>query len=207
MTHLWHLMMEQIGGWTGLAAYVTGIVSVYYAVRNKIGTWPWGIVSVILFGYIFWVAIDPSNAGLQILYYLPISIYGWYVWLRCGPKKNDDLPVTLLSNAARAGWIASIAILCLVWGYLEAHYKKDATMPYSDAATTVISIAAQYLQTRKRFENWILWIAADIAYAFWLFPKQHLDGLASLYVLFLIMAIVGARHWITIMRTQSINGQ
>jgi nicotinamide mononucleotide transporter len=192
--------MEQIGGWTGIVAYVTGIVSVFYAVKNKILTWPWGIVSVILFGYIFYVAKDPSNALLQILYYLPISFYGWYVWLRRGPTKNDDLPITLLPVAARIGWTVVTILGSVGVGVLEAHFKKDATMPFTDATTTVMSIVAQYLQTKKIFESWIVWILVDIIYAFYLFPKQHLAALSTLYILFLVMAFLGAREWRKIMR-------
>lgn len=202
VTSLLHTLWDQIGGWVGLIAYITGIVSVVYAVRNHIGTWPNNIISVVLFGYIFWIAKDPSNAALQVLYYLPISIYGWYVWLRCGPTKNDDLPVTVLSVSHRVQWVLGTIVVSLVWGYLEARFKTDVTQPYCDAATTVISIVAQYLQTKKRFENWILWILVDLIYAFYLFPAQHLNALATLYILFLIMAFVGARHWTSILRSQ-----
>src|SRR5579862_3426705 len=201
MTHFWNLVWEQIGGWTGLAAYITGIASVICPVRNNIGTWPYNIVSVVLFGWIFWVAKDPSNAALQVLYYLPISIYGWYVWLRCVPMKNDDLPVTMLSNRHRLQWIVGTIVVSVIWGALEAKYKHDVSQPYCDAATTVVSIVAQYLQTKKRFENWILWIAVDLVYAFYLFPVQHLAGLATLYIFFLGMGVAGARQWIKIMRT------
>jgi len=202
MSALLHLVWDQIGGWPGLIAYITGIVSVIYAVRNHIGTWPTNIVSVIIFGYIFWKIPDPSNALLNVLYYLPISIYGWWVWLRCGPQKNDDLPVTTLSKRHRWQWIIGTVLVSLVWGYLEARYKTDVKQPYADASTTVISIVAQYLQTKKRFENWILWIVADLVYAFYLFPAQHLAALATLYILFLVMAFVGARRWNRIMDNQ-----
>jgi len=205
MNSFLHLMWDQIGGWVGLIAYITGIASVIYAVRNHIWTWPNNIVSVVLFGWIFWVAKDPSNAALQVLYYLPISIFGWYVWLRCGPMKNDDLPITVLSSRHRYQGVFGMILVSMVWGLLEAHYKKDVGQPYCDAATTVVSIVAQYLQTKKRFENWILWIAVDIVYAFYLFPVQHLAGLATLYIFFLAMGVAGALQWKKIMRSEENN--
>lgn len=205
MNPLVQLVWEQVGGWIGLVAYITGIASVIYAVRNKIGTWPTNIVSVTLFGYIFWKALDPSNALLQILYYLPISIYGWWVWLRCGPTRNDDLPVTALSNRHRLAWVLGSAVVCVIWGYLESHHKLDVKQPWCDASTAVISIAAQYLQTKKRIENWILWVVVDIVYAFYLFPVQHLGALATLYFLFLVMAFQGWWTWHKIMNGQHID--
>ncbi len=197
------LCWEQIGGYVGLVAYITAIFSVIYAIRNKIATWPWGIVSVVLFGKIFLDAKDPLNAGLQVLYYLPVSIYGWYIWLRGGPKHSDDLPVTTISTRARVAWVVGTVITALFVGAIEAHYKKS-DLPYTDATTTVISIVAQYLQTRKKFENWVAWIVVDVIYAFWMFPKQHLLGLATLYVLFLIMAFQGAYQWRAIMSSHQV---
>ena len=202
MKHLIDMLWQQIGGAIGLAANVTGILSVYYAVKNRIATWPWSIVSVILYGKIFLDSKDPSNAALQVLYYLPISIYGWYIWLRGGPKHNDDLPVTTLKNNHLLIWIASTAVVCVIWGRLEMKIKPDADMPYWDAATTAISITAQYLQTRKRFENWYFWIFVDVIFAFYMLPKQHQYGLAAVYFLFLIMAFQGAFVWRKILKTQ-----
>ena len=196
--HLWTLFMEQVGGWIGLFASVTGLISVYYAVKNNILIWPTGIVSVILFGWVFWVTKAYSNAWLQIFYYLPISFYGWYVWLRCGPNRNDDLPITTLSTKARIGWTVVTVVASLAWGYYES--RSDAPMPWCDASLTVISIVAQYLQTRKFIENWILWILADIVFAFYFLPHSGLGTVAILYFVFLIMAVLGAREWLKIMR-------
>ncbi len=60
-----------------ILASLTGLVSVYLTVRNKIANWPWGIVSVLLFGWLFWSSRLYSDAGLQIVYFLPMQFYGW----------------------------------------------------------------------------------------------------------------------------------
>ena len=201
--HIWAAFLDQIGGWVGLFASITGLISVYYAVKNSILTWPTGIVSVILFGWVFWVTKAYSNAWLQIFYYLPISFYGWYVWLRGGPKRNDDLPIIVLSHRARLLWTVITVAACLAWGYYEKRYT-DAPMPWCDASLTVISIVAQYLQTRKFLENWILWILVDIVYAFYFLPHQGLSMVAALYGVFLIMAGLGGIEWLKIMRAAQI---
>jgi nicotinamide mononucleotide transporter len=198
--HFLLLFWDQIGGTVGFIASVTAIASVIYAVRNHIGTWPMNIVSVILFGVYFYEIKDPSNELLQILYYLPISIYGWYVWLRCGPTKNDDLPVTTLSNRDRLLWIAATTVVAIIVGAIEARFKKDAPLPYCDAATTVMSITAQYLQAKKKIENWVIWIVADLVYTFYMFPRQGYFVMAGVYGLFLIMAFEGARQWARFMK-------
>jgi nicotinamide mononucleotide transporter len=72
--------------------------------------------------------------------------------------------------------------------------------PFWDALTTVLSLAAQYLLSRKRFENWFLWIAADIIYVP-LYFSRALPLIAVLYFVFLVMCIVGLMEWARHCRT------
>jgi nicotinamide mononucleotide transporter len=68
-------------------------------------------------------------------------------------------------------------------------------LPFSDGLTTAMSIVAQYLQVHKRFENWLIWVAADLIYAFYIFPVQKLYVSAVLYLIFTVLAILGAVEW------------
>jgi nicotinamide mononucleotide transporter len=58
----------------------------------------------------------------------------------------------------------------------------------------VISLAAQYLLCRKRLENWLLWIAADVIYIP-LYLSRKLPLTALLYGVFLLMCLFGIRVW------------
>ena len=186
--------------WKEAVAAVTGLISVILVVRNNIWTWAWGIVSVILYGIVFHYKQWYANEWLQFYYFLPISAYAWWVWLRCGPNKNNDLPVLTLSVRARFGWFAVTLLLCAaIVRYMI--YLQDPN-PYADGITTAISIVAQYLQARKWIENWFYWIAADIIYVFYLFPAQHLYATTLLYAVFLALAAMGWQEWNRIMRGQ-----
>jgi nicotinamide mononucleotide transporter len=156
-----------------IIASLTGLVSVWLTVKNSIWNWIWGIVSVALFGWVFFQSRLYSNAGLQILYFLPMQFYGWWMWARGGPKKSDDLPITLLSARSRAAWLALTLGLSLALGCAMSRYTQ-AALPYWDAAVTAMSIVGQYLLTRKLWENWLLWLAVDVISVVYLFPSQHL---------------------------------
>ncbi len=70
----------------------------------------------------------------------------------------------------------------------------DSTVPTWDGLTTAISLAAIYLQSRKRLESWYLWIAADLIYI----PLYIYKGLwltSALYLVFLLLCIFGLREW------------
>ena len=191
----------------------TSLLCVWLTVRNNIWNWFWGFIGVILYGIIFWNYKNYANAGLQILYFLPIQFIGWYVWKRNGPKQDDDLPVTQLSNTARLVWLGvTVALTALLYfgfrDWLPAAFPKMAAdpLPFWDGATTAMSIVAQYLQVQKKFENWWLWVIVDLAYAGYVFPVQHLYVSAGLYVIFTVLAIVGAVSWVKIMREQEAVG-
>ena len=70
----------------------------------------------------------------------------------------------------------------------------DASLPYADAFTTMLSIIAQFLLTRKIIDNWSLWITADVVYV-WMYTNKALYWTAGLYVVFLILCVMGYREW------------
>ena len=175
-------------------AALTGLFCAWLTVKNRISNWPWGIVSVLLYAIVFWHAKLYANFGLQLLIFLPCCVYGWWVWARCGPTHNDDLPVERLSRARRIAWLVATIGLSLAIGYWMAHASDDP-IPYADGCVTGASIAAQFLQAKKLFENWWLWIAVDALCVLYLAPSQHLYITGALYVLFFIVAIRGAIEW------------
>ena len=70
----------------------------------------------------------------------------------------------------------------------------DAAAPYADATIAGISVAAQILQSLRRVESWVLWIAVD-ALAIMLFAWRGLFVTSALYGLFFVLAIVGLIEW------------
>jgi nicotinamide mononucleotide transporter len=76
----------------------------------------------------------------------------------------------------------------------EILLEVNDAAPLWDALTTVLSLAAQYLLCRKRFENWWFWIAADVIYIP-LYLARKLPLTAVLYAVFLMMCLIGVREW------------
>ena len=173
---------------------LTGLVCVYLTVRNQISNWIWGIANVLLFGVLFYQFRLYSDMALQLAYFLPMQFYGWWLWKKAGPRRDDDLPVTTLSLPARLGWLGATVVGALVWGFVMAT-RTNAAQPYTDAAVAAVSVTAQYLDARKKLESWWLWIAVDVVSAFYLYPKQHLYLTAGVYAVFLALAVAGLVRW------------
>ena len=98
-----------------------------------------------------------------------------------------------MSMRARATWFAGTALAALAWGLLM-HRFTDAAAPFVDAAVAGASVAAQWLQSLRRVESWILWIVADLI-AVPLYWWKGLVPTTILYLVFLGLAVAGLMSW------------
>jgi len=186
------------------------IVNVYLASKNKISCWYWGMVSVVLYGYIFYNSKLYSSMGLQLLYYLPMQFYGLWSWRKGRSQEpsasenatgENELLITKLSLRGRLGWLGINIPLAGILGYLMTHTGAELT--YVDALATAMSVTAQYLLTHRIIENWVMWIGIDIIYAFYLLPVQGLYVSTGLYIILLIISSHGLWQWRRIMHSAS----
>lgn len=106
-----------------------------------------------------------------------------------------------ISRTTRVEWLILAASIPLVtWGLRETLISVNGAAPFWDSFTTVLSLAAQYLLCRKRLENWLFWIVADVIYVP-LYLSRQLPLTAVLYAGFLIMCLIGMREWLGRLRT------
>ena len=87
----------------------------------------------------------------------------------------------------------------LVWWAVTALQGK---FPAIDSLTTVLSLAAQYFTNRKIFENWYVWIAADLVFIPLMAHRGYYPS-AILYTVFLAMAFLGLKQWKQSMNSKS----
>ena len=172
-------------------AVLFGIASVYLSVREHVASWPTGIVNVALYIAIFHDAKLYADMGLQVVY-VAISAYGWYHWLHGGAERTP-LPVSRTPRPLALVLPVLAAAGALLLGTFFAR-TTDASLPYLDSALTCTSLAAQWMLTRKYLENWLVWIAVDVAYVpTFLYKQLYLT--AGLYTVFLVLAVMGYREW------------
>lgn len=174
-----------------IAGAVLGVICVVLFVRQNVWAWPTGIVNVGLYIVVFYRAKLYADMGLQVVYVV-VSLYGWYQWLHPGEGRRE-LPVTRVS--LREGVI--LGLVTLATGAFMAHTlatHTDAALPYWDSATVAVSLAAQWLMTRKKLENWMLWIGADLV-MIGIYLVKALHPTAALYAVYTVLAILGLRTW------------
>src|ERR1044071_6387108 len=142
--------------------FVTGAVCVWLCVKENIWNWPIGLVNSAAYFVVFHQAALYADRDLQVMYFV-LGILGWYWWLH-GGKNKDRLQVSPMD-------FKTGALLCLfvgfgTWGWMVYLVHIHDAAPFLDALTSISSIAAQYLITKKHIENWHVWIAVDIIYVY-----------------------------------------
>jgi len=180
---------------TEVLGFITGGYCVWLTVEENVWNWPIGIANSAFFLALFLHTRLFADAALQLVY-IVLGFLGWYWWLRGGPAKT-------VLHVRRIGMReASVLVLIAVsvtTGMTRFLGSVHDAAPFWDAFTTVLSLIAQYLLTRKVLENWPVWITADVIYV-WLYAYKHLYLTSGLYIVFLALCIGGLVRWARTLR-------
>ncbi|MFE5107096.1 nicotinamide riboside transporter PnuC [Streptomyces sp. NPDC056663] len=179
-------------GWTEVLGFGSGALCVWLVARQHLANWPIGIANNLLFILLFTQSGLYADAGLQIVF-ITLAAYGWWTWTHGGGPGSPDLPVR---NTGRTEWVrlCTAGVLGTAGLTVLLDHATDSTVPFWDALTTALSLAATYGQCRKLVESWWLWIAADVVYIpLYAYKELYLTSL--LYAGFLALCLVGLRNW------------
>jgi len=174
-----------------VVAVVFGLLSVWYSMKVNILVYPTGIVSVLIYVYICYIAGLYADMGINAVYFV-MSVYGWYNWTR---PHNDKSILSVTYATKKQNFIAlssTIASFFLIRYILVAY--TDSNVPEIDAFTTAVFLIGMWLMAIKKVENWIYWIIGDIVSI----PLYFYKGLVFTsfqYSVFLILAIIGYIAW------------
>ena len=174
-----------------LVSFILAVITVLLNIRQNHWAWLFSIVSSATYGAVFFDARIYGDAALQGVF-IAVSVWGWYQWLH-GSARHDALQVTRSSAAGwRYGLLAwALGFVLLAW-FLKTYTGTD--VPRIDGFLTAGSLLGQVLLSRKKVENWIVWIAVDVLYV-GLYVYKGLMLTAVLYGVFVIMAAAGWRAW------------
>lgn len=176
-----------------------GLINIALLVFRSVWNYAFGIASVAIYILIFWESRLYAESGLQVFFVIA-QLWGWYLWLKAGDEHNR-VPVRWLEWPSRAAWLMISTSLGLNLAWVMERYT-NAAAPYVDGPIAAFSMAAQILLGFRRIENWMLWIAIDVA-AVSLYIHRGLYPTAGLYGGMLVMSLFGLKEWVEASRRQS----
>ena len=165
------------------------ILYVVLAVKENIWCWGAAAISVILYIYICYSAQLYAETGLQF-FYLLMAIYGYFQW-----NKNDsNLKIQQWTTAKHLLILILGALLTFLMGFYFSIYT-NAAMPLVDSFTTVFSVFATFMVTKKILGNWLYWIVID-GVSVYLYFSRGVQLTSLLFVVYTIIAIFGYLSWL-----------
>lgn len=180
-----------------LIATLFGLISVYFATKANILTWPTGIINELFLFILFFQIQLYADMFLQVYFFI-VTLYGWHNW----KKKPNGNSIASTSFKMKI-WLAAIIVIgTLITGfllsnihlYLPQYFAIEAAYPFVDSFVMVVSIIATILLAQKKIETWYLWIIVDIVCVV-LFFKKGIIFLGIEYFIFLGMATYGLLNW------------
>lgn len=171
-------------------AVATGLLSVWYSKKINVLVFPIGIISVLLYVFIFIKNGLFANAVINFLYFV-ISVFGWWNWEKAKGQmpKAKELSVTFLNKKHRLLTLAIVIVLLVISKIFTAD-----TPTFLDYFTGVLGLGGMLLTALKKVENWVLYLLCDII----LIPLCIVNGLyltVLQYIIYAIIAVMGYISW------------
>lgn len=169
---------------------IAGLLFLYLEIKQNKWLWPVGLLTSVMYIYVFFVAKLYADMSLQF-YYVAISIYGWLVW-STGSSKTE-LPVRRISKKLCFTLLGVSALIYVFIAFVLVNYT-DGSIPYWDAFTSALSIVATWMLARKILEQWLVWFLVN-AVSLGLYIYKGLYPTSILFFFYTVLALVGYLQW------------
>ncbi len=181
----------------GIISALTGVWCVVLTGKGKVSNFLFGIVNVILYAYISFEAKYYGEVMLNILYYLPCSVIGLFIWGKHVDEESGEVVKNSLSIRGAMIVYPLTAAGVIAYGFILK--ALGGTLPFVDSISTVLSVVAQILCLRRLAEQWIMWIIIDtVTVVMWAY--NYINGGESIatlmmWAVYLINAIIMYIKW------------
>ena len=184
-------------------AAVLGVISVWFAKKNKILVYPTGIISTLIY---VWILFKNQLLGDLIIntYFFLMSIYGWFFWSRKSEGNFQNNISRLNLNESIFGIIIFIFSFISVKFIYNISNWQESYVSSIDTLTTAIFCSAMWFMARRKIEHWILWIIGDIV-SVPLYIYKSLYFTSIQYLIFTIIALLGFFTWLKEINKKKLN--
>lgn len=176
--------------WLQLLGTIFGVTQVLLARKNNIHNYLFGIISILLSMWVLFRSKLYADILLN-LYYLVMSIYGWFYWKFGTQKKETPISYSDKPDHLKA---AGIVIVCFALMAYWLKYHTNSDVPYWDASVSAFAWAGMWLMAKRKMENWIFLNISNIISIPLLFHKE-LYIYAGLTIFLFMVGTSGYFKW------------
>lgn len=168
-------------------AFLFGVLQVVLAWKKRTINFYAGILSVLLYTFVFYKVGLYAESFLNIYYFI-ISLAGLYLW---NHQQNTHIS---FSNKKDYAIAISILLFSFIIQFIVLKKYTSSSVPLYDAIVASFAWAGSWLLIRKKIENWI-WLNISNAIAIPLQWHKGLELTALLSCIYFIVAVLGFVEW------------
>lgn len=192
-----------------ILATVSAILAVILIARQNILGWPLGILWAVVSAWLAITEWQLVSDGMLYLSYIPIQLYCWWVWAKGGSvEENQTFMPAWLPRHRQLLLVIAVLIGIAAWGQgvsvlaTQVSWIPQPSLLWLDSVTTVLSFFAQFLQARKRMENWLGWCIVNVLgiYIYWI---KGAPIYSVQYAIFLVLGLYGWLQWHRSLKSQT----
>jgi nicotinamide mononucleotide transporter len=182
--------------WLDVVTTVLGLAYILLEYRASVWMWAVGFAMQSLGIVLYYQKGLYADCGMEF-YYLAMTMYGWWRWVH-GSEKKQNLPISRFPRRLVLPWLLLIAVVWFVIYWLLISFT-NSNVPLADSFTTALSIVGIWALAHKYLEQWFIWIVVDVVTCVLYFYKG-IPFKASLYALYVVIAILGFFKWRLLMK-------
>lgn len=198
--------------WLDILTTVLGLAYILLEYRASVWMWAVGFLMQSLGIVLYYQKGLYADCGMEF-YYLAVTLYGWWRWIhpQFSSNSSPDSPLDSLSDSPPFQGGAGVVrvshfprrlvlpwmlVTGCIWAFIYwlLTTYTNSNVPLADSFTTALSIVGIWALAHKYLEQWFIWIAVDVVTCVLYFYKD-IPFKASLYALYVLIAILGYRKW------------
>lgn len=204
--------------WLDIVTTVLGLAYILLEYRASVWMWIVGFMMQSLGIVLYYQKGLYADCGMEF-YYLAVTVYGFWRWMTPSNPYQKEEPAALQSSteetSPKQGRMEGVSIrhfprrlvlpwllvIGCVWGviyYLLVTFT-NSNVPLADSFTTALSIVGIWALAHKYLEQWLIWITVDAVTCVLYFYKD-IPFKASLYALYVVIAVMGWFKWRKMMK-------
>ncbi len=182
-----------------IAGTILGLIYLYYEYRASSSLWIVNIIMSAIYVLIYF-SEGIYALGCLSIYNIVAAIYGIFVWKYSKTSEQKELPISsipkkVLVNSSLVMVVLSAALIYILHKISDSGSLLYNTLDGLASAATIISL---YWLAKKYKEQWFGWIFVNVISVI-LYLITNLYFTATLYTLYIIVAIAGYREWTKLM--------
>ncbi len=176
---------------------IFGVVQVLLARQNNVHNYLFGIAAILISSWVLYKTKLYADILLN-LYYLVMSVYGWFYW-KFG-KQKEQAPI---SYSNQNEYLKAFGIVAICFGLMSywLSYHTNSDVPIWDAIVVAFAWAGMWLMAKRKMENWIfLNISNSVAIPLLIYKELYIY--AGLTIFLFIVGTSGYFKWRKIIKDE-----